>query len=484
MTLAATVAEPLAPKQAAYRAWSRNAEPDVSGLIDLLANRVGEQNLYRIAPVASDVPERAVRHIPALAPETGAEWPGHWPRPSRLFARPEPIETVALLPDHPPVSFTWRGVRRRVKRADGPERVFGEWWKRDPELDRGARLLPHRGRCRRALLGVPRWRRRGSADRLAALVPAWDLRMSGPRYAELQVTSHFSFLRGASSCEELFAAAAAAWASRRWPSSIATRSPASSAPTRPPRPRACAWWSAAGSISATATSVLVYPTDRPAYSRLCRLLSLGKKRAGKAKCDLAWADLVAYGDGLIAVLVPDSRRRGLRAAPAPAARGLRRPRLYGALAAPAAERSAPPASSFPISRPQMRVRDRRHQRRAVPRAWPAHPAGCRHLHPPRRHHRRARRPPRTPCRSLSESRPTRCTACSPLSRGAGPHASRSSSAAASRSTSWPISIPRSGADPALTPQQTLEKLTWEGAAWRYPEGCRDVVQPRCDMSCG
>ena len=31
-------------------------------------------------------------------------------------------------------------------------------------------------------------------------------------------------------------------------------------------------------------SLLVYPTDRSAYSRLCRLLSLGKKRAGKAKC--------------------------------------------------------------------------------------------------------------------------------------------------------------------------------------------------------
>ena len=54
------------------------------------------------------------------------------------------------------------------------------------------------------------------------------------------------------------------------------------------------------------TSVLVYPTDRPAYARLCRLLSLGKKRAGKGKCDLAWADLVAYGEGLIAVLVPDT----------------------------------------------------------------------------------------------------------------------------------------------------------------------------------
>ena len=133
MTLAAAVAEPLAAKQAVTD-LVEEAEPDVSGLIDLLANRVGEQKLYRIAPVASDVPERSVQHIPAMAPETGAEWPGHWPRPSRLLAHPEPIDTVALLPDHPPVSFTWRGMRRRVKRADGPERVFGEWWKRDPEL--------------------------------------------------------------------------------------------------------------------------------------------------------------------------------------------------------------------------------------------------------------------------------------------------------------------------------------------------------------
>jgi hypothetical protein len=52
-------------------------------------------------------------------------------------------------------------------------------------------------------------------------------------------------------------------------------------------------------------SLLVFPIDRAAYSRLCRLLSLGKKRAGKAKCDLARADLVAYGEGLIAVLAPD-----------------------------------------------------------------------------------------------------------------------------------------------------------------------------------
>ncbi|MGZ2507013.1 hypothetical protein ACVINI_007559 [Rhizobium beringeri] len=50
--------------------------------------------------------------------------------------RPDPIEAIALLPDHPPASITWRGKRHRVKRAGGPpERVFGEWWKRDSEFE-------------------------------------------------------------------------------------------------------------------------------------------------------------------------------------------------------------------------------------------------------------------------------------------------------------------------------------------------------------
>lgn len=133
MTLAATLAEPMERKQEASSLVD-DAPPDISDLVDVLANRVGEQRLYRAAPVASDVPERAIVRIPAMAPETGATWPDHWPRPSRLLATPEPVETMALLPDHPPVWFTWRGIRRRVRRADGPERIFGEWWKRDPEL--------------------------------------------------------------------------------------------------------------------------------------------------------------------------------------------------------------------------------------------------------------------------------------------------------------------------------------------------------------
>jgi protein ImuB len=133
MRLAATAAEPFATRQM-MSSLVEEPEADVSGLIDVLSNRVGESRLYRCAPVASDVPERSVRRVAAAALATGEGWPDHWPRPARLLAPPEPIETVALLPDHPPVNFTWRGVRRRVRRADGPERVFGEWWKRDAEL--------------------------------------------------------------------------------------------------------------------------------------------------------------------------------------------------------------------------------------------------------------------------------------------------------------------------------------------------------------
>ncbi|RWK43788.1 DNA polymerase Y family protein [Mesorhizobium sp.] len=133
MTLTATLAEPFASRQI-ISSLVDEPEPDITDLIDTLANRIGEQRLYRFSPVESDVPERSVRRVAATAPDDGTSWPGEWPRPPRLLPHPEPIETMALLPDHPPVWFSWRGIRRRVARADGPERVFGEWWQRDAEL--------------------------------------------------------------------------------------------------------------------------------------------------------------------------------------------------------------------------------------------------------------------------------------------------------------------------------------------------------------
>ncbi|WP_204350719.1 PHP domain-containing protein, partial [Klebsiella variicola] len=52
-------------------------------------------------------------------------------------------------------------------------------------------------------------------------------------------------------------------------------------------------------------SLLVYPTDRAAYSRLTRLITLGKSRGGKNNCILQWDDVIAYTDGMIGILVPD-----------------------------------------------------------------------------------------------------------------------------------------------------------------------------------
>ncbi|WP_454762308.1 Y-family DNA polymerase [Caulobacter segnis] len=134
LLLAAPGAEPLGWRQGDVIGASRPAA-DIAGLVDTLSVRLGAQAVYKIVNVPSDLPERSVRKAPALSPADTAE-ATPWPRPERLFATPEPIETLAALPDHPPVAFTWRGVRRRVARADGPERLFGEWWRSDAELTR------------------------------------------------------------------------------------------------------------------------------------------------------------------------------------------------------------------------------------------------------------------------------------------------------------------------------------------------------------
>ena len=50
-------------------------------------------------------------------------------RPLRLFARPEPIETLAEVPDGPPLRFRWRRVLHDVAAIEGPERIAAPWWR-------------------------------------------------------------------------------------------------------------------------------------------------------------------------------------------------------------------------------------------------------------------------------------------------------------------------------------------------------------------
>jgi len=125
-----------------------------------------------------------------------------------------------------------------------------------------------------------------------------------PRYAELQVTTNFSFLRGAAHPDELVVTAAALGHAAI---AITDRN------------------SLAGIVRAhhaakevglrlvvgcrldlrDGTSLLAFPEDRAAYGRLSRLLTLGKRRAPKGECHLDYADVVAHGEGQIVVVLTE-----------------------------------------------------------------------------------------------------------------------------------------------------------------------------------
>lgn len=105
---------------------------DPARLVDVIAGRIGSYAVYRLAPVESHVPERAVTRSDPV--EMPGSWPA-WKRPIRLFPRPEPLaRVIALMPDQPPRRFEWRGKTYKVVAGDGPERVHGEWWRRDAEV--------------------------------------------------------------------------------------------------------------------------------------------------------------------------------------------------------------------------------------------------------------------------------------------------------------------------------------------------------------
>lgn len=116
-----------------------DGETGLGQLIDRIGARLGPARIGRIATEDSHIPERAERF--AAAGESGfGETPAPFAafnadaaidRPLRLFARPEPVEAVAEVPDGPPVRFRWRRALYRVARAEGPERIAAEWWRGD-----------------------------------------------------------------------------------------------------------------------------------------------------------------------------------------------------------------------------------------------------------------------------------------------------------------------------------------------------------------
>lgn len=145
MTLGATLTAPLASEQLEL-SRAKTAPGPAAGaktlaeLVDRLDSRLGSGAVRAPRPVESHVPERAFALLPAGADDgvpgkANDDWrqtPHPKLRPLRLLARPEPVEALSLLPDYPPAQFRWRRVLHHVVRAEGPERLLGEWWHTDP----------------------------------------------------------------------------------------------------------------------------------------------------------------------------------------------------------------------------------------------------------------------------------------------------------------------------------------------------------------
>ena len=126
------------------------------------------------------------------------------------------------------------------------------------------------------------------------------------KYTELQVTSNFSFLRGASHPEELVEYAASLGYSAIAITDHNTLAGIVRAHAAA-RKHAIRIIPACRLVLADGPELLAYPTDKAAYSRLSALLTMGNLRTEKGKCELYKKDMYDHKEGIIFILLPPDR---------------------------------------------------------------------------------------------------------------------------------------------------------------------------------
>ena len=128
-------------------------------------------------------------------------------------------------------------------------------------------------------------------------------------FVELSATTNFTFLTGASHPEEMIAAAAALGMPALAVADLNSVAGIVRAHTRArelardggPRIRLLP---AARIVTREGLAATVLPRDRSAWGRLCRLLTLGRRRAPKGQCDLGIDDLADWAEGMEVLLHP------------------------------------------------------------------------------------------------------------------------------------------------------------------------------------
>lgn len=128
-------------------------------------------------------------------------------------------------------------------------------------------------------------------------------------YAELAVTTNFSFLRGASHAEELVRQASALGLSAI---GVADRNTLAGVVRAHIAAKDVGLRLVVGArlIPSDGPDLICYPTDRAAYGRLSRLLSAGKLRAEKGACLINMQDISAHAEGQVFVVMPPRNLTG------------------------------------------------------------------------------------------------------------------------------------------------------------------------------
>jgi error-prone DNA polymerase len=122
-------------------------------------------------------------------------------------------------------------------------------------------------------------------------------------YAELAVTTNFSFLRGASHPQEMVARAdelgltAIGIADRNSFAGVVRAYDEA-------RKRNIKFLVGTRLVTADGFEVLAYPTDRAAYGRLCRLITAGNLKAKKGECELDFEQILGAGEGQMLIALP------------------------------------------------------------------------------------------------------------------------------------------------------------------------------------
>jgi len=302
-------------------------------------------------------------------------------------------------------------------------------------------------------------------------------------YAELQVTSNFTFLEGGSHAQELAERAAELGHSAI---AITDRN------------------SLAGIVRAytvckaknirlivgcrldlrDGTSLLCFPINRAAYGRLCELLTLGKRRAAKGDCELHYADLAAHSEGQVFIALapagidqqlPDFLARLRQDFPqqsylaiSHAYHGDDAERLHH-LHALADRIGLPVVATNDVLYHVPERRILQDVLTCIRHGCTIEEAGLRLLSNAERHLK-------------SETEMARLFRHHPDALAQVAHIA---DLCQFKMDELRYEYPEEVVAPGETAQQTLERLTWKGAAWRYPKGItkeiRDQIQHELDL---